>query len=199
MTALGSAPVMAISLSCWARKGAVLALLASVAVLFGCAGSVETVDAEDESETGGATGTGGFATGGASGTGGYGTSGGSGGTYIEPECPDEDPPPVISECDAFNLPSGCEEGFGCYPYLDYPFGEGCGHARFGTQCVPASTGEQGELCGDDLGYCAPGYMCVVGAVSGRRCGKICEPVADHGCPAGLICGETDIAGFGVCF
>src|SRR5690606_37346876 len=100
---------------------------------------------------------------------------------------------------AFNLPSGCEEGFGCYPYLDYPFGEGCGHARFGTRCIPASTGEQGELCGSDLGYCAPGYMCVVGAVSGRRCGKICEPVADHGCPSGLICGETDIAGFGVCF
>lgn len=171
-------------------------------ILWSCAGSVETIDAEEESETGGASGSGGYPTGGTGGSGGTGgipTSGGSGGTYIEPECPDEPPPPVEADCDAFDPSTGCPEGFGCYPYLDYPFGERCGHARFGTVCAPASTGEQGEFCGDDLGYCAPGYMCVVGAAGGRRCGQICEPVADHGCPPGLICGETDIAGYGVCF
>jgi hypothetical protein len=179
------------------RGGALFTLGAFLA--FGCAGSVETIEREDVSETGGADGSGGFATGGTAGSGGSEASGGSGGTYVEPECPDEEPPPVDSECDAFAAVSGCTEGLGCYPYLAYPYGEGCGHAQFGTRCVPASTGVQGDFCGESLGYCAPGYMCVVGAAGGRRCGQICEPVADHGCPPGLICGETDIAGFGVCF
>lgn len=170
---------------------------AFVCCLSACSGSVETIEAEEVSDSGGSGGT--LSTGGTDGSGGAEPSGGTGGVYIEPECPDQPPPPVDAECDALDPLSGCEEGFGCYPYLDYPYGEGCGHARFGTVCAPASTGEQGDFCGDELGYCSPGFLCVVGAAGGRRCGKICEPVADHGCPDGLICGETDIAGYGVCF
>lgn len=176
-------------------------LLLSLSLLSACSGKVRTIDGpDDETPSGGSGGgpidaTGGFGVGG--------TGGGTGGMpedpYIEPECPDEDPPPVYSECDPFAPESGCLDGDGCYPYLDYPYGEGCGHASYGTICVPASTGEQGEFCGDNGTYCAPGYMCVVGAAGGKRCGKICQPVKDHGCPDGLICGETDIQGYGVCF
>lgn len=170
--------------------------VALVSLFTSCAGSVETIESEEDSDSGGSGGT--SATGGVVGSGGESPSGGTGGVYVEPECPDEPPPPVNAECDAFDPLNGCDAGFACYPYLDYPFGEGCGHARYGTECRVASTGEQSDLCGGELGYCSPGYLCVVGSVGGRRCMRICEPVADHGCPDGLICGETDIAGYGVC-
>lgn len=177
------------------------ALLAVAALGVACAGSVETIEPEeDPSETGGAAAGG---TGGISNTGGSQTSGGTSNTggmvYVEPQCPEEPPPPVEAECDPLDPFVGCPEGYGCYPYLIYPYGEGCGHATFGAMCAPASTGTQSDFCGGSDGYCAPGYMCVVGAVGGRRCGKICPPVAEHGCPDGLICGETDIKGYGVCF
>lgn len=126
---------------------------------------------------------------------------GSGGEepYIEPECPDVEPLPVLQECDPLDPFIDCPAGEGCYPYLEYPFGEGCGRPAFGSICAAASSGEQGDFCGDGGNYCSPGYMCVVGATGGKRCGQICEPVADHGCPAGLVCGETDVQGYGVCF
>jgi hypothetical protein len=119
--------------------------------------------------------------------------------YIEPDCPDEPAPPSYRECDPLNPLADCPEGEGCYPYLEYPYGEGCGQPAFGAICAYASEGEQGDFCGDDGNYCSPGYLCVVGATGGKRCGQICEPVADHGCPDGLVCGETDVQGYGVCF
>jgi len=121
---------------------------------------------------------------------GSGGSGTGGEPYVEQECPDEEPPEIEQRCDPLEPLLDCGFGFGCFPYLEYPFGEGCGHASRGTICAPAGTAEQGDLCGDDEGLCAPGFMCVVGAGGGKRCGKICEPVRDHGCPAGLV---------GVCF
>jgi hypothetical protein len=181
-------------------------LLASAIALalLGCSGSVRTIEGEGDDEfLDGSGGT--LSTGGTGGT----FDPGTGGTgeeeeeveepYVEPECPDEEPPPVRAECDPLEPYEDCGEGYGCYPYLDYPYGEGCGHPSYGAVCAVASTGEQGDFCGDEAGYCAPGYMCVVGAAGGKRCGKICETVRDHGCPAGLICGATDIQGFGVCF
>lgn len=176
-----------------------LVVCASLAVA--CSGKVTTIDPEeDPSGAGGAD----FGSGGN--TGGFGTGGyriGTGGQpdepYEEPECPDEPPPPIDSECDPLDPEGDCGPGEGCYPYLTYPYGEQCGHPTFGAYCATASTGEQGDFCGDGGNYCAPGYMCVVGAAGGKRCGKICAPVKDHGCPAGLICGETDIQGYGVCF
>jgi hypothetical protein len=119
--------------------------------------------------------------------------------YIEPECPDEEPLPVLRECDPLDPFADCPMGEGCYPYLEYPYGEGCGQPAFGSLCTTASTGEQGDFCGDGGNYCSPGYLCVVGATGGKRCGQICEPVANHGCPSGLVCGETDVQGYGVCF
>jgi len=182
-------------------RGAVrLALmLCAAAGGMACAGSVETIEAEDDvpPETGGASAGGTSSSGGNDSSGGTPNTGGT--TYVEPECPDDPPPPVESECDPLDPFVGCAEGYGCYPYLTYPYGEGCGHATFGAMCAPASTGTQADFCGGSDGYCAPGYMCVVGAAGGRRCGKICPPVAEHGCPDGLICGETDIKGYGVCF
>lgn len=177
----------------------VLACLASPA----CGGSVSSSetdlgdDSDDLLATGGTTSTG---VGGALSTGGE-TEIGTGGAepYVEPDCPDEPAPPAYHECDALEPFADCPAGEGCYAYLDYPSGEGCGQPAFGTVCAPASTGVQGDFCGDGGNYCAPGYLCVVGATGGKRCGQTCEPVADHNCPAGLICGETDVQGYGVCF
>jgi hypothetical protein len=151
-------------------------------------------------------GTGGQATGGSPSnlpdeSGGTGGRLGTGGVpYVEPECPDEPPPPVDAECDPLAPASeaGCEEGSGCYPYLVYPYGEACGFPTFGAVCAPASTGEQGEICGE-VNYCAPGFMCVIGGTAGARCTQICSLMAPSGCPPGLICNETDVVGYGVCF
>lgn len=126
--------------------------------------------------------------------------GGTGGVgYLEPECPDVPPPEAVRECDPLDPWRNCGRGEGCYAYLLYPNGEQCAHPEYGTMCAAASTGSQGELCGSTRGYCEPGHMCVVGALGGARCGKICSLVPPHGCPSGLICGETDVQGYGVCF
>ena len=138
--------------------------------------------------------------GGTGGTGGSTQQGTGGQTPVAPECPEGDaPPPVTPECDPMSPLQDCGPGEGCYPYLIYPFGQGCGFPTFGAICAPASQGQQGEFCGDGLGYCEPGFMCVVGAAGGKRCAKLCSLVAPSGCEAGLICGETDVEGFGVCF
>lgn len=118
--------------------------------------------------------------------------------YVEPECPDIEPPPVYSECDPLHPYDDCADGYGCYSYLQYPFGERCGQPQYGTLCGLAGEREHGELCGEFGSSCAPGLMCVVGAGGGRRCAQICIP-GEGGCPSGLLCGETDVAGYGVCF
>ena len=80
----------------------------------------------------------------------------------------------------------------------YPQGEGCGFPTFGAQCAPASTGAQGDMCG--MGnYCEPGFMCVIGATAGARCTQVCSLIEPSGCPQGLVCNETDVVGYGVCF
>ncbi len=184
-------------------------LFVSVGFLFACSGRVDVIDSDegdgdgDFGETGG-TGSGGLrATGGAGpsagGAPGSGGDGAGGIPYVDPKCPDDLPPPIEAECDPLFPYEDCREGEGCYPYLQYPAGDGCGFPTFGAVCAPASTGEQGAFCGEGGQYCAPGFMCVVGAAGGRRCGQVCKTVKDHGCPAGLICGETDVQGFGVCF
>lgn len=165
-------------------------------------------------EAGGGTssgGAGGFAAaGGASATGGEGGSssggvftggsatGGSGG-YVDPGCPDVPPPEPYYECDPLEPDAGCGEGYACYPFVSHPFGTGCGTQQFGALCALAGTGQHGDFCGDEHGPCAPGYLCVVGAGAGKRCAQVCLLDEDHDCPAGLICGETDVAGFGVCY
>lgn len=185
-----------------AGAGALLSFLA----LQGCGGTVEGPSQEVVATGGFFVYTGGAASGGAQ-------SGGSGGSlsetgggeatggeppYIEPECPDEPPPEPDVECDPLGVPEEeCGEDSACAPYLIYPNGAECGSPQFGALCVPAGTGQQGDFCEPD--GCAAGFMCIVGAAGGKRCAEICQPVEDHSCPAGLICGETDVQGYGVCF
>jgi hypothetical protein len=119
--------------------------------------------------------------------------------FMEMECPDEPLNPPLNECDPLAPELDCPQGYGCYPYLVYPRGEGCGAPEFGAICGLAGIGRQGEFCGDSNGTCAPGFMCIVGAAGGKRCAQICEPIRDHDCPPGLVCGETDVQGYGVCF
>jgi hypothetical protein len=176
-----------------------------LSLALGCGGSIGGPDGtggEQAVDDGsGGRGTGGVPTQPPEETGGTGGRLGTGGVpYVEPECPDEPPPPVEAECDPL-LPAdeaGCGAGSGCYPYLVYPYGEACGFPTFGALCAPASTGEQGEICGT-TNYCAPGFMCVIGGTAGARCTQICSLMAPSGCPPGLICNETDVVGYGVCF
>jgi hypothetical protein len=118
--------------------------------------------------------------------------------YDDPGCPDVPPPPSIVECDVFSEPSGCAPDMGCYPYVEHPFGEGCDLQSFGAVCIPVGSGVQGSECDSDTDGCAAGYACVVGAQSGKRCVKICDLNAPNSCDNGLICGETDVEGVGVC-
>ncbi len=118
--------------------------------------------------------------------------------YHEPPCPDEPAPPGEVDCDIFSTPSGCPEGTGCYPDLVHPFGDGCDQQTLSLVCRPAGLGVEGDLCGIGTGGCAPGYTCIVGAESGKRCLRVCDPNGGLRCPAGSICGETDADGIGVC-
>ncbi|MCH2110877.1 MAG: hypothetical protein MK135_16285 [Polyangiaceae bacterium] len=119
--------------------------------------------------------------------------------YEEEDCPDEEPPEPITECDALAAESGCPAGEGCFPFLIYPFGEGCGFATYGAECIPTGMAVQGEFCDDSLTGCAAGHICVVGAIGGARCAELCALAGVNGCAAGLICSELDIPGYGVCF
>lgn len=127
-----------------------------------------------------------------------------GGSAGEPEpidsgCLVQEPtPPPDLQCDAFDVAS-CGPGGGCYPFVEHPQGSGCGQQRYGTTCLPAGQGTQGELCGSgDLDGCAPGLVCVVGQQAGKRCAALCRLGQPNQCSGGLICGELDVAGFGVC-
>ncbi len=118
--------------------------------------------------------------------------------YEEPVCPQQPPPINNYQCQPFSSVNDCAEGFGCVPYLVYPVGDRCAQASYGSYCAFAGTSTQGDFCGEEGKQCAAGFLCVVGAVAGRRCAQICEPGMNASCSAGLICGETDAPGFGVC-
>jgi len=144
--------------------------------------------------------------GGATGRAGSGGSSGAvsaGGSLTDPPpvdegCPMQQPPQVDMQCDPFN-PGECGAGSGCYPFVDHPQGSGCDQQRYGTVCLSAGQGKQGDLCGDDVGdFCAAGFVCVVGQRAGKRCAALCQPGATDQCTGGLICGDLDVAGFGVC-
>jgi hypothetical protein len=188
------------------------ALVLALGVGVGCGGAVEHNDADGSSGThqnggsksnGGSSpiGRAGTAGGGSGGTAGIATSGGTGITDpnpVETGCKPEDLPPPDVECDAFTLGS-CGAGLGCYPFVDHPEGSGCDQQRYGTVCAPAGVGRQGDLCGEDVGdFCAEGFACVVGQRAGKRCAALCDPQAPNPCAGGLICGDLDVAGFGVC-
>ncbi|MES1177212.1 MAG: hypothetical protein ABUL62_23015 [Myxococcales bacterium] len=185
-----------------------IALLCSVFALLHCGGTVEIAPG---------AGGGGASSAGAAGRGHGGRAGGQSGNagapsaghgaqpadagfdvYVDPGCPDVGAPVQVNQCDAFSQSSGCPPGLGCYPFVDHPFGDGCGAQTFGTECRPAGTGQQGDPCGGGDDGCASGYVCVVGSQPGKHCVQLC-PVGDSSsCPPGLICGDLDVEGFGVC-
>ncbi|HEY4102467.1 MAG TPA: hypothetical protein VGM44_01200 [Polyangiaceae bacterium] len=180
-----------------------LACLCSGFALLHCGGTVTTVSADG---AGGAAGHAGqVAHAGSPSTAG---SGGSGGNslpldasfdeYADPGCPDASPPSETMQCDPFAAVSGCPAGLGCYPFVDHPFGKGCGEQTFGTECLIAGSGTQGAVCGDGANDCASGYVCVVGSQPGEHCVKLCQMTDPNGCPRGMICGELDVEGYGVC-
>lgn len=166
-----------------------------------CGGSVDIA-----ADNGGTTGVGGRGHAGRSGSAGSAASGSAGApsvdagvdVYLDPGCPDLGPPVEVNECDAFSVTPTCSFGLGCFPFVDHPLGEGCGAQRFGTRCRPAGSGRQGDNCGSGGDSCASGFVCVVGSQPGKHCVQLCRIGEPHGCPAGLICGELDVEGYGVC-
>jgi hypothetical protein len=118
--------------------------------------------------------------------------------YVDPGCPDAEPPPPQNECDPLAEETGCDAGFACYPGLDRPFGDGCEFEVFGSSCLPPGTATQGERCGNEFEWCAAQHICVVGASVGPRCARLCDPTSLNTCPNGLICGLVDVEGYGVC-
>lgn len=133
--------------------------------------------------------------------GGSGATAGTGGKDDPPPvdtgCPDRELPPPNITCDPF-VGDSCGAGLGCYPYVDHPEGSGCDAQVYGTQCVPVGSGTQGSLCGEGAEFCAAGFVCVVGQRAGKRCAQLCKLGESNQCPGGLLCGELDVAGFGVC-
>lgn len=183
---------------------------ALLAAALGCGGATEH-NTDDPMPGGGTTsqpggGAAGNATGGVNGVAGKPSAAGSAGKPLpnptEPDpvdtaCPMEELPPPTIQCDAFSA-SSCGAGLGCYPFVTHPGGSGCGAQQYGTACLPAGSGKQGDRCGDDTGdICASGYVCVVGQRAGKRCAALCRPGSEQ-CPGGLICSDLDVEGFGVC-
>ena len=180
-----------------------VALICSVFALLHCGGSVE-ISGDGEAGAGGR----GHA--GRTGHSGRGNSAGAGGggatpptdagfdAYVDPGCPDVGAPMEIIKCDPFAATPTCLEGEGCFPFVDHPFGEGCGVQSFGTVCRQAGTGHQGDTCGTAGQSCAAGFVCVVGSQPGKHCVQLCPIGAQKVCPAGMICGELDVEGYGVC-
>ena len=172
-----------------------------------CGGSVETEGGSNPGGTGGTGAVGAF--GGTGGTGGTVFTGGvggkdagkdakpdtgTGGTYVDPGCPDAEPPEPYYECDVFG-PNTCPAGDACYPYVQYPTGP-CDFEEYGAVCIPAGTGQQGEPCG--AGTCAAGLVCVITG-QGTECVQICKLGGPNTCPKGLFCVPIDVEGIGGCY
>jgi hypothetical protein len=119
--------------------------------------------------------------------------------YEEAACPEQPPAEPNYQCEPFTGTNTCGPGLGCVPYLIYPDDEPCASATYGSYCAVSGEATQGEVCGEEGKQCAAGFLCVVGALSGLSCGQICVPGMSNACAPGLICGETDVPGVGVCF
>lgn len=182
-------------------RGVGLGVVFVVALAAACGG--ESVGGDDDTTGGTAplAGTGGRSTsGGAAGaaSGAAGSGGRPPNDFVDPECPNLPAPAGTVECDASGDGTDCPLGSACYPYVEHPFGEGCDARSFGTRCREEGTGQQGDVCGFGTSGCAAGHLCVIGLQAGRRCARICTFDGRMDCEPGLICGETDVEGYGVC-
>ena len=118
--------------------------------------------------------------------------------YVDPGCPDAEPPAPIIECEPLATPDGCDPGLACYPFVQRPSGDGCGFEQYGARCLEPGTVPLGERCGDGHGWCGAAALCVVGALPGARCLQLCDPSEPNTCPNGLVCAPVDVEGYGVC-
>lgn len=185
-------------------------ICAGVLVAAACGGSVSGDDGSGGTGAGG-TGAGGVGATGGTPTGGFGgtvisggtggkdsgsggSTGGSGGTYVDPGCPDAEPPPPIKDCDPFG-PNTCKNGEACYPFVQYP-DKPCEQEIFGAICAPVGTGKQGDPCG--ASNCAGGFVCVVTG-QGTECVQLCDLFGAAKCPPGLFCVPIDVEGIGGCY
>jgi hypothetical protein len=181
-------------------------VLCSFFALLHCGGSVQVISG-DEGGRGGTAGSAGRGHPGAGHAGRAASGAGGGGAasvdagfdvYVDPGCPDAGPPVQVMACDAFSPTPNCPFGQGCFPFVDHPFGQGCDAQTFGTECRPAGAGVQGDTCGSEDESCASGFVCVVGSQPGKHCVQLCPINGQKVCPAGMICSELDVEGFGVC-
>lgn len=186
----------------WSIATGSVLLCVVLALPLGCGGRVDEND--QSGSVGGAAGASAAGSGGGGGgsfsagrSGSAGRAGSAGTSVVEPGCPDVEPPPPRIECDPLAPSASCAAGQACYPFVDHPFGKGCDAVTYGAVCVQAGSGQQGALCGNGTDGCAAGHLCVVGASSGRRCARLCTFTAGQ-CPAGMICLDTDVSGYGVC-
>ena len=178
-----------------------LALFCSVFALLHCGGTVVSVDGEGGSSGRAHAGRAGHAgrSNSVAGTGGSDSLPDAGfDAYVDPGCPDVGAPVEVRECDPFATAPTCPPGEGCFPFVDHPFGAGCDAQSFGTACRPVGTGQQGDTCGSAAQSCAAGFVCVVGSQPGKHCVQLCRLGQQKVCPAGMICGELDVEGYGVC-
>jgi hypothetical protein len=117
--------------------------------------------------------------------------------YVDPGCPNQEPPVVDFECDPYKqLSRQCAPGEGCYIFVQYPQ-EPCGQQVYGSFCQPAGTGRQGDSCNGETD-CEAGFVCVVTG-SGDQCVRLCPLQGPDGCPPGLVCESIDVESFGGCF
>jgi hypothetical protein len=116
--------------------------------------------------------------------------------FVDPGCPPASDLPSINECDPLAAASGCPQGESCFPYVDYPSGP-CEVERYGTICLPAGPGTQGDSCANQA--CAADHICV-STGRGTQCARLCglELDAPRVCAPGLLCLPIDIEGFGGC-
>lgn len=116
--------------------------------------------------------------------------------YVEPTCPTKPPPVQDYACDPYHQGNGdCQSGEGCYIYVQYPT-DPCGQEVYGSICLPAGSGQQGDEC-QGAQSCGAGLACVVTG-SGTQCVQLCPLTGPSGCPSGLVCEPIDVEGFGGC-
>lgn len=104
------------------------------------------------------------------------------------------------DCDPMDPINTCvTPGTGCYPFARFPKNGECGATIYGSFCAPSGKGRQGDICSVNNDYCEPGFLCVVGATGGPRCARLCNVFSPDTCDGGLVCGETDVLDYGVCY
>jgi hypothetical protein len=121
--------------------------------------------------------------------------------YVDPGCETDPDEPwegqVDWACDPYT-DEGCDltNGEACYAYIVYPT-DPCSEEEFGSACAIEGWAGQGEHCSGTTD-CQSGYSCFVTG-EGTQCLSLCAILGgEPQCPAGLVCGWTDIPEVGAC-